>query len=61
MDIYGVYDLKQKEQCILVGNLLDVKKYFGITARKLNNILKKHEIYKDRYELVYCYEEGEKK
>ncbi len=26
MDIYGIYDLKNKEQVIVVGNLREIKK-----------------------------------
>jgi hypothetical protein len=57
MDIYGIYDKKDKEQCIFVGTLKEIKNFLGCSIRTFNNYLKYGG--NDRYSLVYVYKEGE--
>lgn len=58
MKIYGIYDMKNKEQCIRIGTLQEILKYFGIPipVKSLNRAL--HYIgVGNRYELVYLFDE----
>lgn len=59
MKIYGLYDEKDKEQCVRVGNAIEVVKFLSITARKFDRAIKKNEIIQNRYRLYYLFEESE--
>lgn len=56
MKIYGIYDTKNKEQCVRIGTLQEILRYFGIQVpiKSLNRAL--HYI-SNRYELVYLFDE----
>ena len=56
MVIYGLYDLKNKEQVIIVGNLKEIMKYLKITARGINKYLR-GQLIENRYKLEFCYRE----
>ena len=58
MKIYGIYDTKKKEQCVRVGTLHEILRYFGIQVpvKSLNRAL--HYI-GSKYELVYLFDENE--
>lgn len=57
MGIYGIYDKNNKEQCLRVGTIDEIVKFFGLSARGFDLILKKG-IYKNRFEIMYLYEEA---
>lgn len=41
MKIYGIYDLEDKEQCVLVGTLSEIAERFKLSARAIDTSLKK--------------------
>lgn len=57
MNIYGVYDLKDKEQCVRVGTLSEIIKFLNATARSIDRAIKKHDLIKQRYEVYYLFKE----
>lgn len=59
MSIYGVYDMKNKEQVIIVGNLKEIMRYLKVTARGINRYLN-GQLIQNRYKLEYCFEEVNK-
>lgn len=58
MNIYGVYDLKDKEQCVRVGTLIEIIKFLNATARSIDRAINKHDLIKQRYEVHYLFKEG---
>lgn len=56
MKIYGIYDLKDKEQCIRVGTLEEIAKFFKLSARSLNKALRIGMLW-NRYDIVYLFQE----
>ena len=36
MKIYGIYDLKNKEQCLRIGDIREIANFLNITARRLD-------------------------
>lgn len=57
MNIYGVYDLKDKEQCVIVGTLIEIIKFLNTTARSIDRAIKKHDLIEKRYEVCYLFKE----
>ena len=58
MKIYGIYDIKEKEQCIRVGPLEEIIKFLNLTARELSRALNKHNLVRNKYEICYLYKKG---
>lgn len=56
MKIYGIYDTKNKEQCVRVGTLKEIMIFLNITARGIDKAFKSGKIC-SRYDLVYLFEE----
>lgn len=59
MNIYGVYDMKNKEQCLRVGTLIEIIKFLGISVRCIDKAIKKQNLIKQRYRIYYLFEERE--
>ncbi len=57
MNIYGVYDTKRKEQCVRIGTLQEIIKFFNMSARLVQTAIKAHRKIEGRYELVYLFKE----
>ncbi len=57
MRIYGIYDMKEKEQCVRIGTLIEIVKFLGMTARQINNTLRKNKLVNNRYQICYLYTE----
>lgn len=57
MSIYGIYDKNNKEQCLRVGTVDEIARFFELTARGLGVVIRQG-IYKKRYEVIYLYEEN---
>lgn len=57
MKIYGIYDLKNKEQCLRIGDIREIAEFLSITPRKFNNVIRKG-IYGNRYKVLYMFEEN---
>ena len=41
MSIYGIYDIKENEQCMRVGTLQEIIKFLNLTAREFGRAIKK--------------------
>ena len=59
MSIYGVYDIKDKEQCIRVGTIVEIVKFLGISARCFDSAIKRHSLVDRRYQIYFLYIESE--
>ena len=59
MKIYGIYDLKNNEQCVRIGTLGEIIKFLSITAREIGKVTK-GSILRSRYEIVFLYAEPSK-
>lgn len=59
MSIYGVYDIKDKEQCIRVGTIVEIVKFLGISARCFDSAIKRHSLVDKRYQIYFLYIESE--
>ena len=57
MNIYGVYDLKDKEQYLMVGTLIEIIKFLNATTRSIDRAINKHDLIKQRYEVHYLFKE----
>ena len=51
MNIYGIYDIKEKEQCIRVGTLEEIIKFLNLTPRELGRALKSNSTVRSRYKI----------
>ena len=40
MNIYGIYDIKQNEQCLRVGTLQEIIKFSNLSVREIGLALK---------------------
>ena len=57
MKIYGIYSIKEKEQCLRVGTLEEIIKFLDLTARELSRALKNNNLIRSKYEICYLYKE----
>lgn len=57
MKIYGIYNIKEKEQCLRVGTLEEIIKFLDLTARELSRALKNNNLVRSKYEICYLYKE----
>lgn len=57
MKIYGVYNIKEKEQCMRVGTLQEIVKFLNLTTRELGLALRRNSIIRNKYEICYLYKE----
>jgi len=59
MRIYGVYDLKNKEQLMRVGTLMEIIKFLNIRPRSFDRAIKTNTLIKKQYQILYLFEELE--
>lgn len=52
MNIYGVYDLNDKEQCICIGSSEKICNFLEIKKTRLYEIVNKKLKFKYRYEII---------
>lgn len=57
MRIYGIYNLKEKEQCIRIGTLAEIIKFLDLTAREIGSALKRNSIVRNQYRICYLFKE----
>ena len=57
MKIYGIYNLKEKEQCVRVGTLEEISRFLNLTGRELGRALNNHNMVRNKYEICYLYNE----
>lgn len=64
MKTYGLYDMKEFEQCVIVGNIKEISEFIGGSTNSLRSYLTRkkkgeQELLKHRYELAEIYEDFE--
>ena len=57
MVIYGLYDIKNDEQCVFLGNIREISEYLECDKQTIYDYLYKHKIgkhdlIKKRYEII---------
>lgn len=57
MKIYGIYDMKEKEQCVIIGTLEEIIKFLNLTVREVGTALKNKNLIRNKYQLCYLYKE----
>lgn len=57
MNIYGIYDIKEKEQCIRIGTLEEIINFLDLTVRELGQGLKNNNLIRNKYEVCYLFKE----
>ena len=57
MNIYGIYDIKQNEQCLRVGTLQEIIKFSNLSVREIGLALKNRKIIRTRYQICYLFKE----
>ena len=57
MKIYGIYDLKNQEQCLRIGTLREIIKFLNITPREFGRGLKNSNMIRNQYEIYYLFQE----
>lgn len=55
-NIYGIYDLANKEQCVTVGTIDEISKFLKLPIRAFNKCMREGK-YTERFEIVYLYNE----
>lgn len=49
--------MKNHEQVVKIGDILEIFKFLNLTPRSFNRVLKKNELVNKRYEIHYLFEE----
>ena len=57
MKIYGIYDIKQKEQCLRVGTLQEIINFLNLSVRETGRALRNKNLIRNRYEVCYLFKE----
>ena len=58
MNIYGIYDIKDNEQCIRVGTLPEIVKFLNLTVREVGRAINKNNTIRKHYKIYYLFKEG---
>lgn len=59
MNIYGIYDIEEKEQCIRIGTLKEIIRFLNLTTREIGRALKSNNLVRNKYEIYYLFKEKE--
>lgn len=57
MKIYGIYNLKENEQCMRIGTLQEIIRFLDLTNKELGRALRKNNLIRKQYKLCYLYKE----
>lgn len=57
MNIYGIYDIKENEQCVRVGTLQEIVKFLSLTVREIDRALKLESTVKNKYKIYFLFKE----
>ncbi len=57
MNIYGIYNEKESEQCIRVGTLPEIVKFLNLTVREVGRALNKNNLVRHKYKIYYLFKE----
>jgi len=60
MNIYGIYDIEEKEQCIRIGTLNEIIRFLNLTAREIGRGLKSNNLIRGKYKICYLFKEVQK-
>ena len=59
MKIYGIYNIKEEEQCMRVGTLEEIIKFLDLTPRELGLALRKDSTVRNKYKIYFLFVESE--
>lgn len=59
MKIYGIYNIKEEEQCMRIGTLEEIIKFLDLTPRELGLALRKDSTVRNRYKIYFLFVEEE--
>lgn len=57
MKIYGIYNIKEEEQCMRVGSLKDIINFLDLSMKEIGLALRKNSIIRNKYKICYLYKE----
>lgn len=57
MNIYGIYDIKENEQCLRVGTIDEIARFLSLTGREVNSAFRRNNLIKMQYKLCYLFKE----
>ncbi len=57
MNIYGIYNEKESEQCVRVGTLPEIVKFLNLTVREVGRALNKNNLVRHKYKIYYLFKE----
>ena len=57
MNIYGIYDTENNEQCMRVGTLKEIVKFLNLTAREMSIAVNKNRTIRQHYKVYYLFKE----
>lgn len=57
MKIYGIYNIKENEQCLRVGTLEEIVKFLNLSSRDLGLALRRNSTIRNQYKIYYLFEE----
>ena len=57
MNIYGIYNVKENEQCMRVGTMQEIVKFLNFTPRELGRALKNKNVIRNKYEVCFLFKE----
>ena len=57
MNIYGIYNEKESEQCMRVGTLPEIVTFLNLSAREVGRALNKNNLVKHKYRIYYLFKE----
>lgn len=59
MKIYGIYNIKEEEQCMRIGTLEEIIKFLDLTPRELGRALRKDSTVRNKYKIYFLFVESE--
>ena len=57
MKIYGIYNIKEKEQCLRVGPMEEIAIFLDLTAKEIGRALRNNNLIREKYKMCYLFEE----
>ena len=57
MNIYGIYNEKEAEQCMRIGTLPEIVRFLNLSAREVGRALNKNNLVKHKYRIYYLFKE----
>lgn len=57
MKIYGIYNIKENEQCLRVGTLKEIIIFLNLSTKEIELALRRKATIRNKYEICYLYKE----